>query len=65
MQVVINGQSVSINESETMAELLKRLGLHGRIAVEINGYIITCGQFETHRLCEGDVVEIVRAIGGG
>jgi thiamine biosynthesis protein ThiS len=65
MQVVINGQSTSIDESETVAELVERLGLQGRIAVEINGYIVNFGQFETHRLGEGDVIEIVRAIGGG
>ena len=65
MQVVINGQPASIDDSETVAELVKRLGLQGRVAVEINRSIVPSGRFEAHRLQDGDLIEIVRAIGGG
>ncbi|MGH8593813.1 MAG: sulfur carrier protein ThiS, partial [Gammaproteobacteria bacterium] len=37
----------------------------GRIAVEINGEVVPRSQYNEHPLREGDLVEIVRAIGGG
>ncbi|MBP0977780.1 MAG: sulfur carrier protein ThiS, partial [Oscillospiraceae bacterium] len=36
-----------------------------RIAVEINEVILPKDQYETHNLCEGDLVEIVTFMGGG
>jgi sulfur carrier protein len=36
-----------------------------RVAVEINRDIVPRSRHATHRLCEGDRVEIVQAIGGG
>lgn len=65
MQVIINGQDTSIDEGESVADLVESLGLHGKIAVEINREIIPRSQFTMHIIREGDVIEIVKAIGGG
>lgn len=65
MQVVINGQPTSIEPSETVQDLVGRLGLTGRIAVEINRHIVPSEHFPTRLIEDGDVIEIVRAIGGG
>ncbi|REM97777.1 sulfur carrier protein ThiS, partial [Mycobacterium tuberculosis] len=39
--------------------------LERRVAVEVNGEIVTRSRHASHGLCEGDVVEIVHALGGG
>lgn len=65
MQLTINGEITSLVGIETVGDLIKHLDLNDRIAVEINREIIPRSQFNTHSLHENDVIEIVRAIGGG
>ena len=65
MYLQVNGQAQEYAEPLTVASLLTILALKGRVAVEINGEIVPRGQFATHTLRDGDVLEIVRAIGGG
>ncbi len=65
MQVIINGKSTSLAEPVTVAELLRELSIEGKVAVEINREILPRSQFTQHRICNGDAVEIVHAIGGG
>ena len=65
MQVVINGQDSSINEGNTVADLIENLQLRGKIAVEINRMIIPRSKYSQHIVKEGDEIEIVQAIGGG
>ena len=65
MQVVINGQDTSIEDGKSVADLVESLDLHGKIAVEINRGIVPRSQFKNHVIREGDVIEIVQAIGGG
>lgn len=65
MRVVINGKDTSIDEGKSVADLVGSLDLHGKIAVEINHKIIPRSQFDVHAIKEGDVIEIVHAIGGG
>ncbi|MGH8598825.1 MAG: sulfur carrier protein ThiS [Gammaproteobacteria bacterium] len=65
MQLSINGEPRDVSGARTVAELLIALGLGGRLAVEINGDIVPRGRYGEHRLYDNDVVEIVRAIGGG
>lgn len=50
----------------TLADLLAAEGLtERRVAVEVNGEIVPRGRHGEWRLNEGDVVEIVHALGGG
>lgn len=66
MQIRLNGQALTLDAPLTIAALLEREGLGGRrVAVEVNASIIPRGQHATHALADGDVVEIVHALGGG
>ena len=65
MQVVINGKRSSLEHVRTLAELVAQLRLDGRIAVEINAEIVPRSRFATQLLHEGDVIEVVQAVGGG
>ncbi|MCK5499030.1 MAG: sulfur carrier protein ThiS, partial [Gammaproteobacteria bacterium] len=46
-------------------QLLSKLELSGRLAVEVNQHIIPRSLFSTYEIESGDNVEIVEAIGGG
>lgn len=66
MDIRLNGEDLAIDGGSTLAALLERQGLAGRrVAVEINGEIVPRGRHDTHALADGDVVEIVHALGGG
>lgn len=66
MQIRYNGDTLSVAEACTIAELITAQGLIGkRIAVERNGEIVPRSQ-HAHCLCAaGDIIEVVHAIGGG
>ena len=65
MQVSVNGQIEEI-EVQSLVNYLKSKSLLGRrIAVELNGEIVPKTQFSSVMLVDGDVLEIVHAIGGG
>lgn len=66
MQVVINSQSRQVGSSMTVADLLRELDTPPeRVAVEINGELVTRKKFEETMLNEGDTIEIVTFVGGG
>ncbi len=66
MDIRLNGDALALPAPCTLAELLATQGLAGRrVAVEVNGEIIPRGRHADHPLAEGDVVEIVHALGGG
>ena len=62
----INGEDRSFADIVTFAELVDALQLTGkRIAIERNGEIVPRSQHAAARLADGDVLEIVVAVGGG
>ena len=65
MRIVLNGQETTLEGVATVADLIRRCELQGRIAVEVNRELVVHGQFATRALRDGDSIEIVRAIGGG
>jgi len=65
IQVVLNGQDYSLEDSSTVASLLNKLELEGKLAIEINRNIVHRSCFETQLIHAGDTIEIVHAIGGG
>lgn len=65
MQIILNGESVDLDNSVTIVQLLSRLELSGRLAIEVNRRIIPRNLFSTYEIESGDLVEIVEAIGGG
>ena len=65
MKLTVNGDTLILNGT-TIADLVTQLALTGRrLAVEVNREIIPKSQHGDFTLGEGDVVEIVHAIGGG
>ncbi|MBI1731652.1 MAG: sulfur carrier protein ThiS [Gammaproteobacteria bacterium] len=65
MQVIINGVQSTLEQVHTVAELVRHLRLDGRIAIEINREIVPRSRFASHTLNDGDVIEVVHAVGGG
>ena len=66
MNVVVNGDPRQVQEGMTVAQLLEEMALTGkRLAVEVNLDIVPRSGYCTYKLCVGDRVEIVHAIGGG
>ena len=66
MQLVINGVDTSLVSITTVSNLIEHLDIeNGKLAIEINQEIVPRSQFDIYCLTEGDVIEIVQAIGGG
>ncbi|SOC08323.1 sulfur carrier protein [Alloalcanivorax xenomutans] len=63
--LTVNGEPFSLS-GRTVADLVQALNLSGRrLAVEVNRDIVPKSAHADHLLSDGDVVEIVHAIGGG
>ena len=66
MEVRVNGKPVELDAPTSLLDYLERLGVDPRsVAVEHNGEILERAGYEQAVLRGGDVVEIVRMVGGG
>jgi sulfur carrier protein len=65
MEVILNGDKLTLDQPCTVRELLDKLELSGHIAVELNHQIVPRSEFANRIINDGDRIEIVRAIGGG
>jgi sulfur carrier protein len=66
MKIKLNGKEVETGEAGTLLALLEKYELQDKaLVVEHNGVVIKSGQYEGVRLNEGDLLEIVRLVGGG
>lgn len=66
MEIILNGDSHTLVEGTTVADVIAQLDLAGqRVAVEINEELVPRSTFADHQLRHGDTIEIVHAIGGG
>jgi sulfur carrier protein len=65
MQITLNGESLVLDNPLNIVQLLSKLELSGRLAVEVNQDLIPRSLFSTYEIESGDNVEIVEAIGGG
>ncbi|UCE87705.1 MAG: sulfur carrier protein ThiS [Deltaproteobacteria bacterium] len=64
--VLVNGETRAVHPDCTIARLVGSLGLEDRrIAVAVNRDVIPRSAFDSHRLANGDRVEILEAVGGG
>lgn len=62
----INGRRVELEGPTSVLAYLEKLGVSPRaVAVEHNGTIVDRTSYADAKLEEGDVVEIVRMVGGG
>ncbi len=66
MQIQLNGHPHQLESGCTLSQLIQDEGLaEKRLAAEVNQEIITKSEHPDLILKEGDIVEIVHAIGGG
>lgn len=66
MEIVINGEVLTLPTSLSVAALLDSRNLTGkRVAVERNGEIVPKSRHAETLLAAGDRIEIVVAVGGG
>lgn len=66
MQIQLNGEVREFQDNLTLATLVASEAPSAkRIAIERNGTIIPRSQYAQTQLQEGDVLEIVVAVGGG
>jgi sulfur carrier protein len=66
MRITLNGQPRELPGQPTLADLLAEAGYADRrVAVEVNAAVVPKGRHAMHGLAEGDVVEIIVAMGGG
>ena len=66
MTVVVNGEACELPAGTTIADLANRHGAdHRGCAVAVDGAVVPRGQWAAAELCDGQRVEIVRAVQGG
>lgn len=66
VSVILNGEPCTLPTGITVSQLIDKVGFTGkRVAVEVNGEIVTRHQHPTWSLQQGDRIEMVKAIGGG
>lgn len=66
MNITLNGKAYSLNGKRTVPDLLAALKVKPeQVAVAINGEVVRRRDWVATSVNEGDVVEVVRAVGGG
>ena len=66
MKIVINGEIKEFSETKTLTEVLKELSLEGKVmAAAVNMNIVKQDSWNTHKLCDGDKLELLVFVGGG
>ena len=66
INLMVNGKPRELEESINLADYLASFGFNlQHVAVGYNGEVVAKDQFEQVKLKEGDVLEIVRPVGGG
>jgi len=66
MNIIVNGQAKEFKDGLTVDELLKELSLDGKVmAAAVNMDIVKQDQWNTHRLNDGDKLELLDFVGGG
>jgi|TARA_B110000444_G_scaffold120517_1_gene113355 thiamine biosynthesis protein ThiS len=65
-KIQLNGKKISINQKFSLFDLLKKYKLNEKkIAIELNGQIITKNMYKKRLIKHNDKIEIVNFIGGG
>ena len=66
MNIILNNELDEVHDGITIKELLDDKKIRTKyIAIEINKKIIPKSSYYKHELKEGDIIEIITAIGGG
>ncbi len=66
IKLIVNGKPRDLEGSVYLVSFLKGYGVNLKhVAVGYNGAVLEKGKFSSVRLKEGDVLEIVKPVGGG
>lgn len=66
IRITLNGKQRELEGEVTIPELLETMGVQPRqVAVALNGEVVKRDAWAQMSIAEGDVVEVVRAVGGG
>jgi len=65
VNVYINGEQRELPKTVTVAWLLEREGLSGKVAVAINGAFVPRRDYAERELGDGDEIEVVAPMAGG
>jgi thiamine biosynthesis protein ThiS len=66
MQITCNGETKNIDPGTTLVTLIKNLNLNpDTVVAECDGRIIKRDEYDALVLAEGNIIELVRFIGGG
>ncbi|MDH5229042.1 MAG: sulfur carrier protein ThiS [Gammaproteobacteria bacterium] len=66
IEIRLNGETIQLPQNCTAQQLVDMLDLsEQRIAMEVNQEILPRSLYAQHQFSGGEVVEVVRAIGGG
>jgi len=64
--LILNGKSLEVSDNLSVHDLIVQLGYENqRIALEVNETIIAKSKHTEFTLNEGDICEIIKAVGGG
>jgi sulfur carrier protein len=66
MPITLNGRPHELAGAPTVDELIETLSVKAnQVAVALNGEVVRRREWPATRVRDGDVVEVVRAVGGG
>lgn len=65
MEITVNGQKINVDSEIGLVDFLQQRGISEISVVERNGEIISKGKRHLVTLRDGDVLEIVKLVGGG
>ncbi len=66
MNVIVNGESREFKSESTLLEILKELSLESKVmAAAVNMEIVKQDSWNTHKLNDGDKLELLDFVGGG
>ena len=66
MNIIVNGETREFKNESTLLEILNELSLVGKVmAAAVNMEIVKQDSWDTHKLNDGDKLELLDFVGGG
>ena len=66
IEIQLNGKTHHLLKSLNVSQLLNSLMINKKkVAIEINGEVLSKDNYDSYRIKQNDVIEIVTFIGGG
>jgi sulfur carrier protein len=66
--IVVNGKPMDADDTHVVADVMRNLGIAvdgDGIALAVNEAVVPKRDWSTHRVHDGDVIEVIRAVQGG